>query len=691
MNLINKNPYRILALPITASEKEIARQINTLVTFADMGKINSKAFDTDFPFLPSADRSSDAIDEAKKQIEQSEGKLLYSLFWFWKNNSVDELAFEVLKEGNTEKAIGIWEKASFTNKHKIYKPIVLNENLIISSPHFDNTDDEDHLLKKNDDEYIVERKKQDNYSIPTAFYELNFEDNWSIECDAKWMAGVDNVSYGIVFGRAKGSYYFFGIAGSGSYMYAKYDDWTYTKYIDWKENKNFNKWSTNKLLIEKIDNTLKFFINGEYVNGWEAEPFFGNYFGFKVSKNQKVSFRNFKFCKLVEDEIYGEGLNVSSKNLSNIKNLSTLYLGLSLASLKGSFKLSHFKKGIALAKNIFTNGEMENYSKLIAGDRHNYDSEKILHFYINDILESLKPFLNKPDGISTSELISSFSAFPVEARQFLNNRFAAKQIQNIDKEIETAQVTRRNSGDSASAAGKTLVSNTKTDISYLKTTLGGNDFRYQVLADKLSLAIVQCGIDAFNVCKNSKGEIDYAKAIKSEEAYLSEYEYALSIAVTQRAKERAKENIDTCKQYINDKHYYNCWFCGINPPEDASKFEITIYKITSRDYQGVKYQYVPIGISRCSKCKSYHQYDFNFESVSGQTFGIGLVGLVMGIAIDIVTYILGNAYSLIGKTISKMLDSSKANIKDTSTSTVEKYPVIQERMKQGWQFKKPKA
>ena len=110
MNLINNNPYRILGLPITASEREIARQINSLATYAEMGKV--KSLDTDFPFLPIVERTPFAIEEAKKQIEQTESKLLYSLFWFWKNNSVDEIAFEVLKEGNTEKAIAIWGKVS---------------------------------------------------------------------------------------------------------------------------------------------------------------------------------------------------------------------------------------------------------------------------------------------------------------------------------------------------------------------------------------------------------------------------------------------------------------------------------------------------------------------------------------------------------------------------------------------------
>ncbi|MBK9544234.1 MAG: hypothetical protein IPO49_18290 [Bacteroidetes bacterium] len=687
MNLINNNPYRILGLPLTATEREIAKQINTLATYAEMGKTKSLA--SDFPFLTPVDRTPYAIEEAKKQIEQSESKLLYSLFWFWKNNSADELALEVLKEGNTSKAIAIWEKSVFASKNKIYKPIVLVENLIRQSTNWSEQKDEDHSLTKDEDQYIIERKKETSYTIPTVNTELNYDDNWLIDCDTEWLAGVDNIGYGIVFGRNGSSFFTFQISGNGQFTYGKFIDWGYTKILDWEENDAINKWSDNHIQIKKLDDKISFFINGVLINSVQAEPFFGKSFGFKVTNNQKISFRNFKFSKLVEHEIYGEGINVSSKNFSNIKNLSTLYL--SLATNNGTLQLDYFNKGIALAKNFFSTDNIEDYSKLIAGERYIYNSEKTLHFYINDVIDSLKNYLEKAGGISTSQLINSFSTFPVEAKQFLNNRFVAKQIQNIDKEIETAQAERKKSAATAADTGKKLVTNTKSDIAFLKKVLGENDFQYQIIGDKLSSAIVQCGIDSFNNCKDADGEIDYPNAIKSEEGYLHEYEYALQVAVTERGKERAKENLDSCKRWIENKVYYNCWFCESGTPEEASKFEITIYKETSRDYQGVKYQYVPVEIQRCSKCKSFHQYDFNFESVSGQTFGIGVVGLLFGIAIDIVVYIFGNAYSLIGKTISKMLNSSKANIKDTSHSTIQNYPAIKDRFKQGWQFDKPKA
>ena len=223
MNLITNNPFRILGLPITASEREIAKQINTLATYAEMGKI--KSFDTDFPFLPPIDRKPALIEDSKKQIERSESRLLYSLFWFWSKNSADELSFEVLKDGNITKAIEIWEKSVFAGKSKVYKPVVLIEDLIKGSANWSKQTDEDHSLIYSGDEYIIERKKETSFSIPTVFADLNYDDNWTIECDTDWIDGVDNTGYGIVFGRAKGNFYSFKLAGNGYYMYAKYNEW----------------------------------------------------------------------------------------------------------------------------------------------------------------------------------------------------------------------------------------------------------------------------------------------------------------------------------------------------------------------------------------------------------------------------------------------------------------------------------
>ena len=154
MNPTHNNPFRILGLPLTASARDITKQVNTLATYAEMGK--AKVFDTDFSFFPPVNRTPEVIEEASKRIEQSENKLLHSLFWFWNNNSVDELALDVLKEGRIERAIEIWENAIFATKEKSYKPVALRngyDNLIRESSDWYEGNDDDHSLKKHDGAY----------------------------------------------------------------------------------------------------------------------------------------------------------------------------------------------------------------------------------------------------------------------------------------------------------------------------------------------------------------------------------------------------------------------------------------------------------------------------------------------------------------------------------------------------------
>lgn len=108
MDLILNNPFRVLGLPATASSRDIAKRISDLETYAELGK--AKAFPSDSLSLGPLIRTSESIKEAAQKIEQAEGKLFHSFFWFRSSDSVDELAMESLSAGNTDEALSIWEK-----------------------------------------------------------------------------------------------------------------------------------------------------------------------------------------------------------------------------------------------------------------------------------------------------------------------------------------------------------------------------------------------------------------------------------------------------------------------------------------------------------------------------------------------------------------------------------------------------
>lgn len=110
MDLIYQNPFRILALPITANEREIVKRIGDLSIYAEMGSYIE--YDCDKYFIDKPIRTPESITEAKQKIERPSNRLFYSLFWFWENtdNVIDTMAFDALRDGKIDQAISFWEQ-----------------------------------------------------------------------------------------------------------------------------------------------------------------------------------------------------------------------------------------------------------------------------------------------------------------------------------------------------------------------------------------------------------------------------------------------------------------------------------------------------------------------------------------------------------------------------------------------------
>ena len=108
MDLVLRNPFRVLGLPVTASSREIAKRVSDLEMFAELGK--DKTYPHDFPDLGVLDRSMEAIKDAARRIELPEMRVFHSFFWFRDGDTVDELAFECLTNFELLETDGVWTK-----------------------------------------------------------------------------------------------------------------------------------------------------------------------------------------------------------------------------------------------------------------------------------------------------------------------------------------------------------------------------------------------------------------------------------------------------------------------------------------------------------------------------------------------------------------------------------------------------
>lgn len=107
MNLIENNPFRILGVFSNAKPAEIVSNCDEMEAYLSIGK--SISFDLDFNnVMPVVNRTSQTVEQAKKQINLPKDKLKYALFWFVKDSSSTH-ALNHLKNGDIESANKVFE------------------------------------------------------------------------------------------------------------------------------------------------------------------------------------------------------------------------------------------------------------------------------------------------------------------------------------------------------------------------------------------------------------------------------------------------------------------------------------------------------------------------------------------------------------------------------------------------------
>ena len=133
MKLIVENPFRILGLPINATDREIKKRIANFNAFISIGKIPESQF-YDFLWIGPLNRDKETLELASQELENPDSKLFHSLFWFSRIDPIDEMALDFLREDDADKAIKFWEKSlksyKITSKNYSYIKNLALINLI---------------------------------------------------------------------------------------------------------------------------------------------------------------------------------------------------------------------------------------------------------------------------------------------------------------------------------------------------------------------------------------------------------------------------------------------------------------------------------------------------------------------------------------------------------------------------------
>jgi len=115
LDIILNNPFRVLGVPVNASERKIKKNIQDFEVFISIGK-QPKRQETDFDFMGSVERNSNSLNETIQKIEAPKDRINQSLFWFSKLTEIDEKAFDDLSNNELDEAIDIWKSSIIDNK-----------------------------------------------------------------------------------------------------------------------------------------------------------------------------------------------------------------------------------------------------------------------------------------------------------------------------------------------------------------------------------------------------------------------------------------------------------------------------------------------------------------------------------------------------------------------------------------------
>lgn len=182
---------------------------------------------------------------------------------------------------------------------------------------------------------------------------------------------------------------------------------------------------------------------------------------------------------------------------------------------------------ISYAQTLYSSYSDE-FVKMVLGDNALATSDNLSYDFLNVMCEEFNPaqFLGYITDSGWKEFVGSKSTKPI-----------------IDKLTSAIDVCKSSRGKGSTArlnAGTKLMNDTKADLTQLKQFVSTSDLQYQMIADKLGLEILQCGIDYYN----ASDEVDAAhKAMVLQS-------YAQFVVVGKMAKDRCNENVDILKKII---------------------------------------------------------------------------------------------------------------------------------------------
>jgi len=190
--------------------------------------------------------------------------------------------------------------------------------------------------------------------------------------------------------------------------------------------------------------------------------------------------------------------------------------------------LKRYGEAIDCAERLYSN-YVEDFVKIVLGSNATAIPKNLAHDFLDILCEEIEAKASIFSYIGNDKW-----------KQYVRGKSTQPIIDAIFAAIATAKTARGKGSVARYEAGLKLINDTKALLSRLGQFLLTSDLQYQMVADKLGLEILQCGID----CYNDSEEPDAArKALRLQE-------YAQTVVVGKMAKDRCKENANVLNKII---------------------------------------------------------------------------------------------------------------------------------------------
>ena len=169
------------------------------------------------------------------------------------------------------------------------------------------------------------------------------------------------------------------------------------------------------------------------------------------------------------------------------------------------------------------------------------DANCTLQMTATDLLHQFVDSLGEEIGMQT---MLGFN-LGVDTRAYISSQTIGPLINKISSEVDKTKKVDHKDPKARIEAARRLVANTKEPFTQLKKILPATDSQYQMIADKLGLEILQCGIDYFIGLKDKEDDAPFTamKILK----------HARTIVVGGLAVGRCDDQIKELKKYIDNQ------------------------------------------------------------------------------------------------------------------------------------------